>query len=142
MWRVLVLAACGFQAVAPPSFSEINLPYGDGGCSPGTDVPTSCRDPGAGTCLDLVDCLTLCVDDQACKQGCFTQVPNPKSRTLATNYIQCRDRALSGACSVPCQSDQSACEACLHVCSYDSQCNYVCPCGACAAEVAACFADR
>jgi hypothetical protein len=145
MWRVLLLAACGgFQLVDPPSPSVSHLSSGDGGCLPAT--ATTCRDPGPGTCFDYLTCVEACAGDSSCLKSCEPQPAPPQSVALANAYIQCRDRAVNTTCSSECvdptTASEDACVACLHVCSYDASCNYLCSCGACAAELAACYADR
>jgi hypothetical protein len=120
------------------------LPVPDGMCAEfaNADLASSCTEPGAKTCFDVVGCVTVCTDDP-CRTACYASAKDAKNRTDAMSYVDCRAAAAAtgGVCFDPCQTDQARCIACLHVCSYDTQCRYGCSCGACAPQLAACFSD-
>jgi hypothetical protein len=141
------LAACGFQEVGHDAAMH---EFGDlGSCASlvAADLASSCHDPGPGTCVDVVSCVTACTVDTMCADNCWAGA-SPETKTLAQNYLNCRTAAVAadGPCYSSCQDatveGQATCIACIHVCNYDSSCTYGCSCGACAFELAACYANR
>jgi hypothetical protein len=122
----------------------------DGACAwlANADLASKCTDPGTGTCLDLISCVTACTGDATCTNNCWTTARTAQSKSLAMGYIDCRTNAVAsgGACFAQCQvattQGQAECIACLHVCSYDPSCTYGCSCGVCSGQLSACYADR
>jgi hypothetical protein len=121
-------------------------PLIDGGGCGGLDSNPACTGPGIGSCADLVYCFELCDLDNNPTQCRNTQCSTPKSSNSlpwANAYLTCMKAASSstGVCAAPCNPIGDACQECIHICSYNASCNYVCTCGACAAELQRCFTD-